>query len=90
MTRYYKVIENGYITGIGTGHGGTEIDGEEYAEILAAIRTKPEAGAGYDWRLKENLTWEQYELPPVETADGDDGEISDGEALDIITGGTDG
>lgn len=87
MTRYYKVIEGGYIIGIGTGCGGEEITGDEYAEILAAIRTKPEAEAGYDWRLKENLTWEQHEVP---VTDGDDEEISDGEAMAIITGGVDG
>lgn len=64
--RYYKTIGNGYILSIGTGNGGTEITEQEYAEILDVIRNKPTARDGYDYRLKTDLTWEEYELPPVE------------------------
>jgi hypothetical protein len=64
--RYNKTIDSGYIISIGTGSGGTEITEQEYAEILATIRKKPNASGGYDYRLKTGLTWEEYKLPPVE------------------------
>ena len=64
--RYYKTIDNGYILSIGTGPRGTEITEAEYAEILTAIRNKPTPRDGYDYRLKTDLSWEEYELPPVE------------------------
>lgn len=64
--KYYKTIESGYIISIGTGSGGEEITEQEYAEILATIRNKPTARDGYDYRLKTDLTWEEYALPPIE------------------------
>lgn len=64
--RFYKTIDSGYIISIGTGNGGTEITEPEYAEILAVIRNKPTPRDGYDYRLKTDLTWEEYALPPVE------------------------
>ena len=63
---YYKTIDNSYIISIGTGSGGTEITEQEYAEVLAVIRNKPTARDGYDYRLKTDLTWEEYALPPIE------------------------
>ena len=63
--RYYKHIENDYVLYIGTGPGGEEITAEEYAQILDTIRSRPTAEAGYGYRLKADLTWELYELPPV-------------------------
>lgn len=83
--RFYKIVEDGYIPVVGTGAGGIEITVEEYNEIMAIIRNRPEPPDGYDYRLKEDLTWEEYELPPVEPVDEE--EISDSEALEIITGG---
>lgn len=67
--RYYKIIENGYIPAIGTGPGGEEISAEEYNSIMALIQSKPAAEDGYDYKLKKDLTWELYELPPVEEVD---------------------
>lgn len=64
--RYYKTIDSGYIISIGTGSGGEEITEQEYAEILATIRNKPTAREGFDYRLKTDLTWEEYAMPPVE------------------------
>lgn len=64
--RYYKHIENDYVLYIGTGPGGEEITAEEYENILTIIRSRPTAEAGYGYRLKTDLTWELYELPPVE------------------------
>lgn len=82
--RYYKMIIDSYLVAIGNGSGGTEITADEYAELLNIIRTKPVTSEGYDYRLKADLTWELYELPPMPI---EDEEISDTEALNIITGG---
>ena len=64
--RYYKQIGNGYLISIGTGNGHEEITAEEYGNILTIIKSRPTAEAGYGYRLKTDLTWELYELPPVE------------------------
>lgn len=64
--RYYKNIEDGYISCIGTGLDGVEISAEEYAEIMAIIQSKSEAETGYDYRLKEDMTWELVEVPEPE------------------------
>ena len=83
--RYNKQTSNNYILAIGTGYGGTEITEAEYNEIMAIIQNRPTAeGKGY--RLKADLTWEEYDLPPVpEPSDND--EISTDEALNILLGG---
>lgn len=79
--RYYKQIENDYIVAIGTGFGGTEITEEEYNNILSIIKSAPyEDGKGY--RLKTDLTWEEYEVEPIEVEE----EPSAEELLSIITG----
>ena len=83
--RYNKQISNNYILAIGTGYGGTEITEAEYNEIMAIIQNHPIAeGKGY--RLKADLTWEEYDLPPVPKPSDDD-EISTDEALNILLGG---
>lgn len=64
--RYYKLIENGYITAIGTGGGGTEITEQEYTSISEIIRTKPQETDTQGYHLRTDLTWEPYEKePPV-------------------------
>ena len=83
--RYFKIIKDGYITVIGKGFGGEEITEDEYIELLTVIKTKPQVDTGYDYRLKENLTWEQIEIPVIE--EDENAEISDEDALDIIVGG---
>ncbi len=81
--RYYKMINDGYVTSIGAGGaGGTEITESEYNEIMTVIQTKPEATETTDYQLKEDLTWEPYEVEPVTDPD-----IDDTEALNIILGG---
>lgn len=84
--RYYKQTSNNYITAVGTGAGGTEINEAEYKNIMAIIHNCPaEKGKGY--RLKTDLTWEAYDLPPEpEPSDAD--ELSDAEALNVILGVT--
>ena len=81
--RYYKMINDGYVTSIGAGGaGGTEITESEYNEIMTVIQTKPEATETTDYQLKEDLTWEPYEVEPVTDPD-----IDDTEAPNIILGG---
>ena len=75
--RYYKMIIDGYLVAVGSGSGGTEITAEEYAELLNIIRTKPVASEGYEYRLKADLTWELYELPPVPAPEDEDATEAD-------------
>ena len=83
--RHFKILSDGYIYAIGTGPGGIEITEAEYNEIMAIIQNRPIAeGKGY--RLKADLTWEEYDLPPVPEPSDDD-EISTDEALNILLGG---
>lgn len=82
--RYYKQSSDNYILAIGTGYGGAEISEQEYNEIMSVIRSCPnEDGKGY--RLRTDLTWEEYDLPPVVLSDDD--ELSTEEAMDILLGG---
>lgn len=82
--RYYKIIENNYITAIGTGGGGTEITEGEYGEIMSVIQSKPPRTATTDYHLCENLTWEEYERIDPDPAEE---ELDAEEALRFITGG---
>ena len=83
--RYYKQISGDYIISIGTGYGGTEITEAKYNELMAIIQNAPKSdGKGY--KLRTDLTWEEYDLPPVPEPSDDD-EISTDEALNILLGG---
>lgn len=84
--RYNKQTSNNYIIAIGTGYGGTEIAKAEYDEIVAIIQNRP-AAEGKGYRLKTDLTWEAYDLPP-EPEPSDEDELSDAEALNVIMGVT--
>ena len=83
--RYYKQTDNGYITSIGTGGGGTDISKAEYNNIISVIQSKPQRSGNMDYRLKEDLTWESYERIDPDPADA---EISAEEALNILLGKT--
>lgn len=64
---YYKIIENNYIKSIGYGNDGVEISKEEYDNILYIIKNIPQSDeVGY--KLKEDLSLEEYNLPPKEPA----------------------
>lgn len=63
--RYYKLIENGYCLGVGIGDVGIEITEEEYKSLLDIILNHPEVPEGCGYCLKEDLTWELCELPPI-------------------------
>ena len=84
--RYYKQLSDNYILAIGTGPGGTEITETEYNSILSVIQSRPTPETqGY--RLRTDLTWEAYDLPP-EPEPSDEDEISDEEAFNILIGGS--
>lgn len=84
--RYYKQLSDNYILAIGTGPGGTEITETEYNSILSVIQSRPTSETqGY--RLRIDLTWEAYDLPP-EPEPSDEDEISDEEAFNILIGGS--
>lgn len=85
---YHIITENGYIKRIELSNcsSGQNITEAEYNEIMAIIQNRPTAeDKGY--RLKADLTWEEYDLPP-EPEPSDEDELSNDEALSIILGGT--
>ena len=81
MKRYYKYVHDGYISGIGVGATGTEIEEEEFNTILSVIHAKPARTDTTDYKLREDLTWEPYPVDPPSD------EIDAEEALAIIMGG---
>lgn len=78
--RYYIQKDEDYIYGIGTGDSGEEITETEYNDLMTMIRNRP-VREGYGYKLKTNLTWEEYVLPP-QPDDPDADEI-----LSILLGG---
>lgn len=84
MKQYFKIVEDGYISLVGTGSGDHEISREEYETILSVIHNRPTVEPGFTYKLRTDLTWELCEVPPIEGADE---EIPDSEALSIILGG---
>jgi len=68
---------------VGVGMGGTEISEAEYNTILSVIHNKPKATETIDYRLKEDLTWEAYEVEPPDP----DPDIDDLTAFEILMGG---
>ena len=81
--RHYKLIEDGYLVGIGVGGGGTEITAGEYAGLAALIADKPAPPEGYDYRLREDLQWQLFLLPEPEE---DEGPLDPARALELICG----
>lgn len=88
--RYYKIVTNGYITQIGTGLGGTEIDKDEY-DLLLSIQNDCPPQTDYYFKLKEDYTWEEDLNDPIihqqevqdEQEDTEDDSILD-EILEMI------
>lgn len=63
---FFKITDNGYILSIGQTDRATEheITEEEYNTILSVIRNKPPATETTDYRLRDDLTWEEYTVDP--------------------------
>lgn len=60
--RYYKIVEQGYILCIGCADTKRQMPGEisqeEYDRLLGVIEAKPAAPEGYEYRLREDGSWE--------------------------------
>ena len=67
---FQKIVKDGYINSVVDGVSIGNITEAEYEEILEVIRNRPEAQSGYDYRLKEDLTWEKCEIV-FENKDGE-------------------
>lgn len=80
--RYLKQTDNGYIIAIGTGAGGTEITEQEYNTIRSVIANKPEEMETTGYMLRDDLTWEAYEIEPIPEPDP-----TPDEALEFLFGG---
>ena len=63
---YQQNTKDGYIVSIVKGVTNGNLTEEEYNGIIEVIRNKPIADKGFDYKLKENLTWELYDLPKSE------------------------
>lgn len=83
--KYYKYADNGYIVCIGTGGMGEEISENEYADLMEVIVAKPARTETTDFRLREDLTWEEYEVEPLEEPEPTAEDKA--EAYDILMGG---
>lgn len=59
------IIEDGYIIAIGQHVAGEDISDEYASQIMHALDNVPTPEAGYGYRLREDLEWERYMLPPV-------------------------
>ena len=86
--KYYKYINAGYIIAVGIGDAGMgeEIPNSEYNQIMAIIRTKPQRTETTDYRLREDLTWEVFEVRPAPEPEQDFTVEDKAEAYDILIG----
>lgn len=79
----YMIVADGIILCIGIGTAGQLITDEQYNQILGLIRNKPVETDTIGYRLKTDLTWEQYTKPtPEPYIEEPDAE----EILNILTG----
>lgn len=61
--KYFKITDDKYILGIYTAKTGRNpISKEEYFTIKDVLDNAPLAEDGYGYRLKLDLTWEQYAI----------------------------
>lgn len=84
---YFKITDNGYILSIGQTERKTEheITESEYNEIFAVIHDKPPATETTDYRLLEDLTWEEYPIDPLDP-EPEPTDEDKAEAYDILIG----
>lgn len=86
---YQKIVENGYLVSVVKGVSNGNITENEYNAILETISNKPIAEEGYDYRLKDDLTWELYEVPIISPEEDDATEEDYIEALNELGVDTD-
>lgn len=71
-----KIIDNGFIIGIGYGYG-EKITESEFNDILHTVSIRPIAPTGFTYKLKANtLEWELVEIPVQEPED-EEAQLSD-------------
>lgn len=62
---YYKQIVDGFITAIGisdsVGENETEIEYNEYTEIMDILKTRPTYENGFIWKLSIDKLWVKVE-----------------------------
>ena len=74
----YKRVEfNGYILGVALVESGGNISEEEYNEITSVFKKRPIAPSGCGYRLKNDMTWEQYEKPLMSEDDSQEATTED-------------
>lgn len=84
--RYFKITSGGYIVVIGeNGQNGEPISENEYNAIQSAIKSAPVPVSGMSYRLREDLTWEAYE---VDSESAPEEELTAEETISIILGNT--
>ena len=82
---YFIVKDGAYVVGIGITENNVRnpISRDDADKIRNTLIGKPNPPEGFDYRLKTDLTWELYELPPEDP----DPYLTAEEALDTILGG---
>ncbi len=84
MTAFYKVVEDGFVTGFGT-NGGDDVTGiteTEYNALADMIADRPTAPEGYAYMIQDDpREWVLVELPP------EDPDLTADEAMEILLGG---
>ena len=79
---HFKIINNGFILGLGIGSSGTEITEEEYASLTDIFHAKPSDTEIIGYRLKDDtLEWESYDKTSEPVI------IDNTEAIEILLGG---
>lgn len=63
--RKYEIVTDNIIISIGEAErGGETITEERYEAVKTALSNRPEETEEIGYRLKSDLTWEQYEKEP--------------------------
>ena len=87
--RYWIRTDKGYISAVGTGHGGEPIAEAAYEATrakIAGLRALPEAPEGFIWRLRaDTLNWEMTRQPEGERVKRFSGMSGDDFRLGIYT-----
>lgn len=65
---YFEKTKDGYIISFGESSEpiDTEITEERFNAIKQVVSEKPVAEEGKGYRLKTDLTWEEYDLPVID------------------------
>lgn len=86
---YFKIVSGGYIVSIGSYDGELNspvaaiITKAQHDEIATIYASKPAATETTDYRLREDLTWEEYPVDPPDP----DPDMDDAEAFQYLFGG---